>query len=179
MSCSLNFSLKILIKIGFSKFAELRPKHCVLAGSSGTYTVCVCTHHENVKLMLKATKLKYLGNDPETSLNDYRDCLKLTMCPDATSSCHLGECKNCPGITKIKSNLIDSCEDEGLQEIKFNSWLQTDRCTYNSLNLDVDDFANELCEQLLKFRTHDFICNQQTSFIKNLKTTLKNDEFII
>ena len=29
-------------KIGFSKFAELRPEHCVLAGSSGTHAVCVC-----------------------------------------------------------------------------------------------------------------------------------------
>ena len=38
-------------KVGFSKFAELRPKHCVLAGASGTYSVCVCTIHQNVKLM--------------------------------------------------------------------------------------------------------------------------------
>ena len=28
-------------KIGFSKFAELRPKHCILAGASGTHSVCV------------------------------------------------------------------------------------------------------------------------------------------
>ena len=40
-------------KIGFSKFASLRPQHCVLAGSSGTHTVCVCIIHENVKLMLE------------------------------------------------------------------------------------------------------------------------------
>ena len=32
-------------KIGFSKFAKLRPKHCVLAGASGTHSVCVCTIH--------------------------------------------------------------------------------------------------------------------------------------
>lgn len=28
-------------KIGFSTFAELRPKYCVIAGSSGTHTVYV------------------------------------------------------------------------------------------------------------------------------------------
>ena len=39
-------------KIGFSKFAELRPKHCILAGASGTHSVCVCTIHQNVKLMM-------------------------------------------------------------------------------------------------------------------------------
>ena len=27
-------------KIGFSKFAELRPKHCILAGASHTHSVC-------------------------------------------------------------------------------------------------------------------------------------------
>ena len=38
--------------IGFSKFAELHPKHCVLAGASGTHAVCVCTIHQNPKLMI-------------------------------------------------------------------------------------------------------------------------------
>ena len=33
------------IKVGFSKFADFRPKHCVLAGASGTHSVCVCTIH--------------------------------------------------------------------------------------------------------------------------------------
>ena len=36
-------------KIGFSRFAELRPKRCVLAGASGTHVVCVCTIHQNTK----------------------------------------------------------------------------------------------------------------------------------
>lgn len=29
-------------KVGISKFASLRPEYCILAGSSGTHTVCVC-----------------------------------------------------------------------------------------------------------------------------------------
>ena len=41
-------------KVGFSTFADLRPKWCVLAGSSGTHSVCVCSHHENLKLKLSA-----------------------------------------------------------------------------------------------------------------------------
>lgn len=39
-------------KIGFSKFASLRPRHCVLAGASGTHTICVCVIHQNIKLMM-------------------------------------------------------------------------------------------------------------------------------
>ena len=30
------------VKVAFSKFAELRPPHCVLTGASGTHSVCVC-----------------------------------------------------------------------------------------------------------------------------------------
>lgn len=40
------------MKIGFSSFASLLPKHCVLAGASGTHTVCVCSIHQNVKFMM-------------------------------------------------------------------------------------------------------------------------------
>lgn len=39
-------------KIGFSSFASLRPKYCILAGGSGTHTVCVCSIHQNIKLMI-------------------------------------------------------------------------------------------------------------------------------
>ena len=33
------------LKIGFSKFGEFRPKQCILAGSTVTHCVCVCTIH--------------------------------------------------------------------------------------------------------------------------------------
>ena len=38
-------------KIGFSKFCEFRPKWCITVNSSGTHCVCVCTYHQNAKLM--------------------------------------------------------------------------------------------------------------------------------
>lgn len=33
------------VKIGFTKFSLLRPRQCVLAGSSGTHCVCVCVQY--------------------------------------------------------------------------------------------------------------------------------------
>ena len=41
-------------KIGFSKFAELGPKWCRTVGQSGSHSVCECTYHQYVKLMLSA-----------------------------------------------------------------------------------------------------------------------------
>ena len=68
--------------IGFSKFVELRPKHCILAGARGTHSVCVCTIHQNIKLMLHALKLP----SPFTS---YQECLAWLTCNPATPGCHL------------------------------------------------------------------------------------------
>ena len=44
--------LNSLVKIGFSKFAEARPKNVVLPGASGTHNVYVCTYHQNPKLII-------------------------------------------------------------------------------------------------------------------------------
>lgn len=66
-----------LIDIGFSTFAKLKPKHCILPGANGTHSVCVCTIHQNCKLMLDAIDLSKLTNN---SLYDYKDCLKEIMC---------------------------------------------------------------------------------------------------
>ena len=40
------------VKIGFSKYAEARPQNVVLPGVTGTHNVCVCSHHQNPKLMI-------------------------------------------------------------------------------------------------------------------------------
>jgi hypothetical protein len=38
--------------LGFSKFTELWPKNCVLAGASSTHAIYVCTIHQNVILVI-------------------------------------------------------------------------------------------------------------------------------
>ena len=40
------------LKVGFTKFSMLRPKNCILAGSCGTHSVCVCLYYQNVKLLI-------------------------------------------------------------------------------------------------------------------------------
>ena len=45
-------------KIGFSKFAEARPKHVVLPGASRTDNVCVCVYHKNPKLIIDHSQIK-------------------------------------------------------------------------------------------------------------------------
>ena len=40
------------VNIGFSKFCAFRSKWCVLAGSKMTHSVCVCSVHQNVVLLV-------------------------------------------------------------------------------------------------------------------------------
>ena len=68
------------IKVGFSKFAELRPKECVLVGASGTHSVCVCTTHQNMKLMFEASKIEQMTKNEEKHLMSPQDCLTQIQC---------------------------------------------------------------------------------------------------
>ena len=55
------------LKISILKFTKLRPRHCVLAGSSGSHNVCVCMHQENTKLILNEIDIQHLTADTDMS----------------------------------------------------------------------------------------------------------------
>ena len=57
------------LNIGFSKFCALRLKWCVLAGSKVTHSVCVCSAHQNVVLLVDAVNWDLT----------YKDLIKLAL----------------------------------------------------------------------------------------------------
>lgn len=67
------------IKIRFSKFAELLPKHCVLAGNSGTHSTCVYTIHQNAQLLITTAEIE------ET----YQDLNQKLVCSPSNRECML------------------------------------------------------------------------------------------
>ena len=72
------------IKKTFSKFCQSRPKWCVLLGASGTHCVCVCTYHQNKKLILDPLNL------------EYKDLLKFLVCDPGNKHCMIDWCPSCP-----------------------------------------------------------------------------------
>jgi hypothetical protein len=38
------------VKVGFSKFTSLRPRNCIMTGTSGAHSVCVCTIHQKCEV---------------------------------------------------------------------------------------------------------------------------------
>ena len=107
-------------------------------------------HHENVKLMLNKINIQHLIEDTDMSLNNYHDCLDSIVCPESSSSRFLGECKICPGTAKLKENLRNAFDEHGINEVRFEIWLQTDRCTLQTLVMNTDEFLDDFCKRLLK-----------------------------
>ena len=113
------FKAKHPCKIGFSKFCELRPKWCITVGARGTYSVCVCTQHQNVKLMSAC-----LGHKVT-----YHTLIQKLVCEETNKTCMLHRCNNCPGETGLLAFLetLMAPELEAEESIQFKQWVHTDR----------------------------------------------------
>lgn len=70
-------------------------------GKSGTHTVCVCSFHQNCKLMLEAIDIDSVTSESEKPIGNYKDAFSEIMCESPTEACQLGECKNCPDTTEL------------------------------------------------------------------------------
>lgn len=183
------------IKIGFSKFAELRPKECVLPGASGTHTVCVCTIHQNVKLMMVAisdtfkcnTEYSHDGPGNSTQIDEidtnyichYRHCLALLHCNPPQEKCFFRKCDYCPKTEKLIHLLNYVFDKKGVDEIEFNEWVSIDRSTIQTQILAVDEFIQTFLERLQNLMKHDFIAKIQMAFYQQLKENLIDGEFLI
>lgn len=44
------------VTMSLDTFRKLRPRQCIMAGQTGTHTVCVCEIHQNMKLKFQAIK---------------------------------------------------------------------------------------------------------------------------
>ena len=165
--------------IGFSRFAELRPKHCVLAGASGTHAVCVCTIHQNTKLMMVAGKLAELTAGREFHLQHYYHCIALVICNPPQPACYLRICQLCPGISQLKDYLNDVMDDNYIDSIQYKQWVSVDRSTLETITKSADDFVDSFCEQIKLLIPHSFIAKQQSLFQTNVMSSLLPGQFIV
>ena len=97
--------------VGFSKFADSRPKHCILAGASGTDSVCVCTIHQNVKLMMLSVKVSDLTTHNNIPLSTYHHFLAQMVCNPPQPECYLGTFDLCPTTTRLRDDLLTAVDD--------------------------------------------------------------------
>ena len=66
-------------------------------------------------------------------LKNYHHCLNAVICPESSSFCHLGECENCPGTANLKDSMAIASDEHSINEVRFEIWLQTNKCTLKNL----------------------------------------------
>ena len=75
--------------VGFSKFCSLRSKLCTLVGPSGSYSVSVCTIHQNITLLVNSINID----------EDVHSLVDMIVCDRTSKECMMHQCQNCPDGT--------------------------------------------------------------------------------
>lgn len=164
-------------KIGFSKFADLRPQHCILAGASGTHAVCVCTIHQNVKLMMIGGKIAEHSAEDEIPLKEYGHCLARIICNPPQIECYFENCSSCPGSSGLKEHLHELMDNNMIETVQYKQWISTDRSTLETITKSADEFVESFCEKLKTLLTHSFVAKQQSLFQNEVRDGLKPGVF--
>jgi hypothetical protein len=110
----------LIVKVGISKFAELRPKEVVLTmDRGGVHFVCVCEKHQNFKLMF----------DPLKKLNvftpamSYKEFIQSVLCGVPTEKCYFNPCENCPNISNVENVLQTKLTEQIIDDLEIKQWI--------------------------------------------------------
>ncbi|GBM04149.1 hypothetical protein AVEN_205225-1, partial [Araneus ventricosus] len=157
------------LKIGRSKFCELRPKWCVLAGGSGMHCVCVCLYHQNIKLMIEGANLKV----------DYKDLLGIIVCDINNYKCMISDCDLCPGKEALSNMFLEPDDDDMPDNITFKQWISSERIELVTLIKPRDEFFELFAQKLIALKKHHYVSKIQTRFLKEKKQNLTKEEIIV
>ena len=106
------------MKTGFSKFCTPCPKWCVIAGSSGTHSVCLCTTHQNTILLVDALNREVT----------YKDLVNKVVCDPSNCECMMHGYSNCPGTNALHKFLEEELSDIDPDfQFHHSQWQITDR----------------------------------------------------
>ena len=185
MSSTWHSKRNIASTIGLSKFCSLRPKWCVTISSSGTHSVCVCTVHQNTKLIVVAfcstinrvreenrkkklerqeegTGATVVQSNVEKFVTDYKILMKMVVGNVKNMECMLHRCENCPGFQKLQSYVEQELERYDIDDVTYSQWDRPDRTSLCSISAPVDEFIELLMYQVDNLTAHSFTAKSQT-----------------
>lgn len=164
------YRLKNGLEIGFSKFCELRPKWCMTVGAAGSHSVCVCTMHQNIKLMLFSSPVSL----------DYKALMEKMVCDIESKECMLHRCEDCAGKEGILEYMTNAfCELDPDESVEFKQWVHTDRDTIETRQLPLDEFISELSEKIFNLTSHHYTAKHQSAYLRLSKEGLTKEKLVI
>lgn len=167
-----------LVKIGITKFVELRPQECILIGAKGTHNVCVCGLHQNVKLMFSGGQVKYLSEENILTFPTYQHWIAQSLCNPPTINCCMGKCLFCPGDAGLIEALLMAYSTHKIEKVTYKKLVQVDRSNLLTMTAAVDDFVNLLSEEMKKLTFHSFVAKEQNKFLDEANANLSKAEFL-
>ena len=149
--------------MGFSKFCILRPKWCVLAGSSGTHSVCVCSTDQNAVLLFDAIDWEYT----------YKDQIKKVVCDPNNKVCMMRRCESCRGSGVLKKFLDDELSHLDMDsEFHYCQWQTTDRAALATLTTTFKESKKILIDSINNLTRHSYLAKAQARYVKSKKESL-------
>ena len=157
-------------KIGLSKFCSLHPRWCVIAGGSGTHSVCVCTHHQNAILLVDAINWNLT----------YKDLIEEVVCNTDNRMCMMHRCVKCTGSDGLLSFLNEELQDfEEDTEFHYSQWQTTDRSTLVTLTTTIDEYKQLLFKTIDELTKNSYLAKCQKHYLKAKKEKLTKAETIV
>lgn len=172
------------VKVGITKFAQLRPLNCRWPGIKGVHISCCCEKHENFKLMCQGLCTAFAETHDHDSecLQDDTNWIELLespsnlatyfLCDPVKEECQLGLCGDCPSEEKI-DNIFKHIDG---MEIEYQQWSSEHYSTISTIKLPAETFMELFKMNLSKFIVHDFIYKTQKKYISDLKVKLEQQE---
>ena len=160
------------VKVGFSKYCELRPKWVKTVNHSGMHSVCVCQYYQNVKLLVSVIP----GNF------EYTNILSKVVCNIDLRKCMLHLCSDCPGKTNLNKFLTEhfiNNEFDLAENIFYKEWISTDRTTLVNHYSTVEEFIAKIVDDFHEVCSHHFIAKAQANHLKMAQENLSENELII
>ena len=131
-------------KIGLSKFCELRPNKVKLFDHI-PHNVCVCSYHENVRLLLVALK------QHTTLSTDFRSFVSQVTCDPSSKDCMSSKCSKCKDL--IDTFTLSNPDDT----VKYQQWQTDEKMEKVDIIASVSDAFAELKTQLRFFLIHTYM----------------------
>jgi hypothetical protein len=79
----------------------------------------------------------------------------------------------------LQEDLQDIPECNMIDAITYNQWLTTDRCNVDTVTSVTYEFVEKFISSLKKLEVHDFVAHQQSSFLKETKSSIQDGEVTV
>ena len=154
-------------KMNLSKFCELRPPNVKLFDHL-PHQVCLCSYHENVRLLLVALR------EHSSLSTEFSSFIEQVTCDATSKKCMTRECSTCV-------DLIDEFAPQSSSVILQDyQWKSTDSRIEKVVMTDtVDAVFNELKKQLSIFLLHTFVKRKQAASFDSLKNSCDGKSIVL